>query len=442
MRKSLVLILAFFIILASFSNSHSIIRAEKPKENTDLEEPVEKAEDENKDDEDSLGIYGKSAIVIDGNTGQLVFGKKENEKMYPGSLTQIMTGILVIENSNLDSTVKITQDIVDSTKEDDFKLALSEEYTIDELLKIMMIGSYENIANILAKEVAEGSVDEFVSMMNKKAQELNAINTNFKNPSGLYDDDHYTTASDIALISQYAMKNDYFREIASQYVYEVQPTSENNEIRFLKSENKLLYSELPLEINGKYTTVKYPNTTGLKAGYLKESGSSLVASVEDNDSYLIGVIFSSDWKNLYSDAHKLFDDIGSNYKTKISAKANEFIKNFPVKKGKPPFVTAVLKNDFSLHLDKDFTSNIVTDIITDEGLKAPIKKGEKVGELVYKEGEKVIASSDLIAGEEVEFDPASKWYRRILSKWYLFVFAFMIFNRVYKIQRLRKRRRR
>ena len=442
MRKSLALTLALIIFLTIFSNSNALIIAEQADTETDLEENVvEELSKEEDKEQDSLGIHGKSAVVIDGNTTQLIYGKNENEKMYPASTTKIMTGILVIENGKLDDTVTITQDVIDATKGNSIDPVIGEEFTVDDLLKIMMIGSANDAAYALAKHIGDGSVDEFVTMMNKKAQELGAINSNFTNPSGLHDDDHYTTAYDMALIAKYAMDDEYFRSIVSEYIYEVQPTNENEEIRFLKSNNRLLYSELPIEVDGNLTTTKYPGTTGVKTGFTQKAGSCLVSSVEDESSNLIGVVFSSDWDNIFLDSHKLYNFVYKNYDNKLLGTANEFVKNFPVKKGSPPFVTGVLKNDFSLHLDKNFSDNVVTDIIPDEKLEAPIKKGQKIGEVVYKNGDKIVAAMDLIAGENVEVDPASRLHRKILSKWYWFIFIFMIANRFYKLQRRKRRRK-
>ncbi len=163
-------------------------------------------------------------------------------KLHPASTTKIMTGILAIELANMDDMVTIDDEVVYLT--DGSHIALEpggEQMKFEHLLNALLIESANDTALAIAKHIS-GSIDEFAKLMNDKAKELGALNTNFVNPNGLTDENHLTTAYDLSLMAKYAMENPTFRQIVCNYTYQIPETNKKTEVRYLKSANKLLYS--------------------------------------------------------------------------------------------------------------------------------------------------------------------------------------------------------
>ena len=153
---------------------------------------------------DDLNLVGEGAILIDGETGQILYEKNSHKRLYPASTTKIMTAILAIEKGNMEDTVTIDEEIVCLTDGSHIALDVGEEIKFEDLLNALLIESANDAALAIAKHIS-GSIEEFVQMMNNKAKEIGALNTNFTNPNGLPDEKHVTTAYDLSLIAKYAM---------------------------------------------------------------------------------------------------------------------------------------------------------------------------------------------------------------------------------------------
>ena len=151
-----------------------------------------------------LSLVGEGVVMVEFDSGTVLHQKNMNTKLYPASTTKIMTAILAIEHGKMDEIVTIDSDVIDLTDGSHIALDYDEQMSVRDLLNALMVASANDAAAALAKHVS-GSVDDFVDLMNQKAQELGATNTNFTNPSGLHDDNHYTTAYDLSLIARYAM---------------------------------------------------------------------------------------------------------------------------------------------------------------------------------------------------------------------------------------------
>ena len=148
-------------------------------------------------------LTAKSAILIDTKTGKVLYNKNENERMYPASTTKILTAILTLENCNLDDVITVDYNI-DATIPYSYtvvELQLGEQFTVRQLLELLMVYSANDVANLLAEHIG-GSIEGFAKMMNEKIAELGLSNTHFTNPSGIHDDNHYTTAKDLAIFQQ------------------------------------------------------------------------------------------------------------------------------------------------------------------------------------------------------------------------------------------------
>lgn len=236
----------------------------------------------------ALNISAASAVLIDTQTGNALYEKNADKKMPMASTTKIMTAICAIENTNTNMPVKIDSRSA-GVEGSSIYLKAGEVISIKELLYGMMLNSGNDAATALAIATS-GSVEEFALLMNKTARRIGALSTNFVNPSGLYDDNHYTTARDLARITSYAMKNPLFCHIVSTRELKISADTEAG-VRYLKNHNKLLW--------------QYDGCTGVKTGYTKKCGRCLVSSCEKNGAKLIAVTLNApdDWR----DHSSLFD---------------------------------------------------------------------------------------------------------------------------------------
>ncbi len=204
------------------------------------------------------------------------------------STTKVMTAIVVIENAPLDMTVKVPAQAV-GIEGSSVYLKKDDIYTVKDLLYALMLASANDAAVALAIKVG-GSVENFVSLMNEKARELGLKDTNFTNPHGLHNRDHYTTPYDLAVICSYAMKNEVFRELAAAKSVKIRQLGDNTE-KTVRNKNKFIYT--------------FEGATGIKIGYTKNAGRCLCASAKRNGTELICVVLNDgNWFNVAADLLK------------------------------------------------------------------------------------------------------------------------------------------
>lgn len=238
------------------------------------------------------GISASSAIVIDAEDGSVLYEKNADKKAYPASTTKIMTAMLTLETlDELDSPpeqkVVIPSEAV-GIEGSSIYLVPGEGVRIIDLLYGMMLRSGNDAATALAIIIG-GDTEHFAEMMNARAAEIGCTGTNFLNPSGLYDENHYTTVRDMAMIAREAMKNDIFREIAAAEDYTAE--READKYNYFYNKNKTVH--------------QYEGGDGIKIGYTKASGRTLVASAEREGRRLICVVMNApDW---FNDAYSLMD---------------------------------------------------------------------------------------------------------------------------------------
>ena len=389
---------------------------------------------------EDLSIFGESAILMDVETSEVLYEKDIHSKLYPASTTKIMTGILAIELGNLKDIVTIDQEVVDLTYGSHIALEPGEQLSLEQLLNALLIESANDSALAIAKHIS-GDLDSFNQLMNDKARELGALNTNFVNPNGLHDDVHVTTAYDLALIARYAMANETFRDIVKNHTYTIPITNKKTEPRYLNSGNKLLYSNQKINVDGELVPIKYDGANGVKTGYTSVSQSCLVASVERDGHKFISVVLKSDGANLFSDTHKLFNYGFENFDNIRIGFSNKFIDNFKVNNGLMPFVSGVTLNDSFFIVNKKDKANIEEKILINEDLEAPVAKDQVLGKLQYVLNDQVIGETDIVSTMDIDLDPMTTLPNKILSKWYIFVFVLLILLRIYSVNRKRKLRR-
>lgn len=389
----------------------------------------------------NLDISGEGAILIDTDTGEILYEKNSHSQFYPASTTKIMTAILAIENGNMDDIVTIDQEAVSLTDGSHIALEPEEQLSLEHLVNALLIESANDAAYAIAKHIS-GSIGEFIKLMNEKAKSIGALNTTFVNPNGLPNEEHMTTAYDLAMIARYAMENEKFRSIVQNYTYTIPITNKKSEQRYLKSANRLLYSTEKIDVNGKLTPIKYEGVNGVKSGYTVAAQQCLVTSFEKDDHKLIAVVLKSNGKNIYSDTHKLLNYGRENFENIKIGFANKFIDNFNVNNGVVPSVAGITKTYASFIVRKDQKDKIEEKIIVDGALEAPISKDQVIGKVEYLLNGKVVGETDIISTTAVDKLPSPNVFKIILSKWYLFVFAALILIRIMVLSQRSKRRRR
>ena len=249
--------------------------------------------------QDGPDVKAEAYCVINRKDGSIVYSKNMDDRYYPASITKIMTALVTLEHcTDLDDTVVFNSEVMDSISSNSSTLnpvaILDEEMTVRDALFGLMLNSANECASALAVYTA-GSIDAFVEMMNEKAQELGAVNTHYMNAHGLDDDDHYTTAHDMAIIFDAALKNDVFRYVDSTAAYTIPATNKYGE-RNCTSTNQLINGARPYE--GVYAG---------KTGHTANAGRTLVTAAYRDGMDLICVIMKSDNDNFYSDTETLFD---------------------------------------------------------------------------------------------------------------------------------------
>jgi len=283
-------------------------------------------------------IASPNAIVMEANTGAILYEKNADEVHYPASITKIMTTLVAIENGKLDDVVTFSADAVYKNEGDTSHISrdVGEQMTSEQCLYAVMLESANECAYAVAEHVG-GSETAFVDMMNKKAQELGCTNTHFHNTNGLPDEEHYTSAKDMALISQAAYQNETFRIIAGTGRYVIPPTNKHEEETILQNHHSMLY---PLKTR-KYL---YDGCTGGKTGYTTVANSTLVTFAERDGMTLICVIMNTQSPNHFIDTTSLFDYCFSNFQV-LSIKDNE-----------TEYTDEKLNNSGTLHTNEAFVS--------------------------------------------------------------------------------------
>lgn len=393
-----------------------------------------------------LNLSGESAILMDYDTLEILYEKNPHLKLYPASTTKTMTAILAIELGNLKDVIKVDEEVVHLTKGSHIALDYDEEMTLEDLLHALLIPSANDAALAIAKHIS-GSVEEFVKLMNEKAVELGALNTHFVNPNGLHEDDHISTAYDLALIGKYAMELDLYREIVKKPIYVIGPTNRKTESRTIRSTNMFMIGNENINYDGKTVPIKMDGVLGGKTGSTPNAKNCLFTVAEKDNRRLITVVLKATGKEVYADTHKLINYGMDNFHNAKLGYANEFMGNFQLEDATIPFVAGVLDKDFEYPLLKDNINKIEKKTLIKEDLEFPIALGEVIGTSEYYLDGKLLGTSNIVSTADVDKNPSTTILGRILKYWYLIVFALLITLRVFalaakKKNRIRKRRER
>lgn len=342
-------------------------------------------------------LYSEGIYLMDAITGKVLYKKNANVQYMPASTTKVMTAIIALENFRLDEEVTIGQNppLVDGTA---IGLAQGEVYTMEGLLLGLLLESGNDCAEAIAEHIA-GSNEEFAKLMNKKAIELGATNTNFKNPSGLPEEGHLTTAHDLALIMRYASQNPDFVRIAQtpSHFYETHPFSDGSQ-KFATNHNPLLKDD---------SQYKYQYAYCGKTGYTVAANHSYTAVAKKDDQTIVGAFLNATNKDgLYTSVGQLFDWGFENFKTeKIISSGDKLSDYFIDNSTSIPLVsTEDIYYTFNIGEGENSNNpNISVKYANKDLSTASIKKGDILFNASLLVNGKKISNIKLASGTDIEY---------------------------------------
>ena len=348
---------------------------------------------------DSIKVNSPSCLLIDANTGKVLYEKKAYEKMYPASTTKLMTAILTLENCKLTDVATVSHNAIFSIPVgySHANLQEGEKLTVEQLLNVLLIPSANDAAVVLAEHIS-GSVSEFCKLMNQKAKELGCKNTNFVNPNGIHDKNHYSTSYDLSLIGKYAMKFPDIMRIAMVTQYTLPKTNKYNKTdRIFNATNALINNE-------SLNTYYYPYATGLKTGYTDSAGSCIVTTAKKGEMKLLLVVLNSDSvEKRYEDCIHLFNYGFNNYTYTSLNSAHDIVKTIDIQNGtkETKNLDICVKDDITVLLSTTVKKeDLKPTIEINSELRAPIAENMVVGKISYEiDGD--MYSSDLVAASSV-----------------------------------------
>lgn len=339
-----------------------------------------------------LKIDAKAAILMDANTGEVIYQLNEHDRLAPASITKIMTMLLGVEALN-SGRISLEDKVIISNHASrmggsQVYLEAGETQTVEDLFRAIAIRSANDAAVALAEHIA-GSEEIFVKMMNDKAKALGLENTHFSNASGLPSENHYVSAYDVALMSRELLKYPIVNEWLTTYMYDLKVGKNKNSIQTMVNTNRLVK--------------EYEGTTGVKTGSTNEAGFCISASAKRGDLELIAVVLGAKTSQIRFDEAKRMLDYGfANYESVNIGKKGDIIATLPVEKGKLFEVDIMLERDSFVLLPKGESGSIEKKIILPDSIKSPMASGDVVGELVISLNGEEIDKVNLVVKSDVE----------------------------------------
>ena len=365
-------------------------------------------------------ILAKAALLMDGETGTVVYAKNEHEELYPASLTKIMTALLTLEaidegNLTMDQELTATASALEGLASDGSSagIKVGETMSVRNLLYCMLVVSANEACDILAEAVS-GSVSAFVEAMNAKAQELGCVNTHFANPNGLHDPQHYTSAWDMYLITAAAMEHEDFMTICDTANVVIPATNMSGERNYWTT-NHLLST---------WRVIGYRNTEahGIKTGSTDAAGHCLVSSAMRGSLHFVSVILGADRVEengvgnirSFSETTRMFNYGFDNFTYKTILESKEIIQEVPVTLSEMDHVTVHPAQDIEVLIPKVLNAEDLERTITlEEPVEAPVSKDQKLGTMTLSYDGTVYATVDLLASYDVEASKMMTFWRDV-----------------------------
>lgn len=339
-------------------------------------------------------VSAQSYVLYCADNGKIICSKDENKQMKPASTTKLMTSLIALEEAaSGNKKVKFTDEMI--AEGSSMYLKVGEVVTLKDLASGMMMASGNDAANATAISIS-GSTEKFAAKMNERAQQIGMKNTHFVTPSGLDDEEHYSTAYDLAVLMSYALENENFAQLTSQKSATVNFIEPSSKKTTYSNHNKLLSL--------------YEYCIGGKTGYTMAAGRCLVSASKKDGLTLICVTLND--KNDWNDHISLYDYGFSQYSCYSSADT-EFFADIPCVGGESDTVTVTGEKNASIVIPSEDKDRVSRKVYIDSFVYAPIKKNEAVGRIEYLIDDKVISVVDLIAVDKVN---SKKEIKNIFTK--------------------------
>lgn len=404
----------------------------------------------------SYHANAKAALLIDLNTGRTIYEQDADEQVYPASLTKIMTCLLALENGNLSDVVTITDeayaDLVSGSSTAD--LQVGEQLRLEDLLYCMMVESGNEAANAVAEHIG-GTIEDFVQMMNERAYELGCTHTHFMNPHGLHNESHYTTARDLSLIVQAALKSENFRTITNTAEYTLPATNLSDE-RVLKTTNMLIFQNS----GNRYY---YPKAIGIKTGYTTPAGRCVISAAKSSGMYLLGIICGAETTVLetgdiqmesFPECINLFNYGFDNFSyVSVLSPLYPVAQVSVLNSAGAEAVAVSPKDDIQILLPNGYDeAQLDVNIeLTNESVEAPVQESDVLGHATVSYNGELLAETDLLAIADVARSEISAmksdtaaYMQRNWWKWIvlIIVIVVLLFAGLYVWASIRRRIRR
>ena len=363
-------------------------------------------------------LDAKAGLLIEADTGEILYEKNAHQENFPASLTKVMVALLVFEAIDegkiaLTDSVTATESAFEGLSSDGStaNIVPGETMTVEQLLNCMLIVSANEACNILG-ETLYGSVDAFVARMNERATELGCEHTHFANATGLHNSQHYTTAWDLYLITREAMKHDKFMEICNSKSYTVPATNMTDKPRELHSTNFLIS-------NWRARGYVYRDAQGIKTGSTPEAGYCLISSALRGSRHMISVVLGAERVTLedgvtiqtrsFSETSRMFDWGFDNFVLRDILSSSDLVQEVPVAlSSEASYVSTHAAEDISCLLPDNVEPNMLerTVTLTNDTVDAPVSAGDVLGKLTLSYNGKVYAETDLLALNDV----SASWF--------------------------------
>ncbi len=390
-----------------------------------------------KSDKDELSVKSPNVMLMDADSGAVLYKKEESKPLFPASITKIMTCLIALEKGKLTDTITFSRESVNQAKGSNIGRKEGEQLTLEQALYAMMLESSNECAYSVAEHIG-GSYAKFIKLMNQKAKELGCKDTNFTNASGLPDEKHVTTAYDMALIAKAAYQNKEFRKIAGSVTYTIPATNKNQKSYTLHNHNKLISSNE----TGKYL---YQYCVGGKTGYTVVAKHTFVAYAKKGNQNLIYVVLNNDGTSLYTDAKAAFDYGFKNYtnysiKEKDGNLSSKALADLINEAGRSA-TAARLEGDGVITLPKNAEFSDVT-----KELDTATAQGDVLGTLLYKYKGNTVGAVNIVKSNEptaTKTEVKTKKKHHVLRNIIiiLIVVAVAIYLRMVYVAAVKRRRR-
>ena len=380
-------------------------------------------------------VNAEGALIASLDTGEVIYSKNADKKLYPASLTKIMTAVILLENTeDLDKEIiTVSYDAVhalDGTGSSMGGLFIDEQITARQALYMLMVKSANKCANAVAEHYG-GSISGFIGMMNAKAEELGMTGTHYANAHGLHDPEHYTTVNDMYALVKHALSFSVFKEVTSTIRYNMAPTN--------KSPERLLATTVFLQDrhNAASASYYYPYASGIKTGYTDEAGRCLVSTASKGGYNYVCVLMNSTVRNdrgalvryEFPDTQKLYDWAFDSFEFKQVVAEGEPVGEAKVNLcWEQDFVPLLIDGGLSSILPKEANASTVEKNITlyEKSFDAPIKKGEVLGTAEISYAGEVLGTVNIVAGETLKANVVLKFGRTLKKAFTSTVFKMIV----------------